>query len=87
MGRVFVDSCEKLNKISLGALAQRGIVCVIGPGTATGGGVAVVVHCVLYFQTPYTCGLELSQLTINKLTLYTYTLGLGVGFLVLHLTC
>ena len=54
MGRVFVDSCEKLNKISLGALAQRGIVCVFGPGTATGGGDAVVAHCVLYFQTPYS---------------------------------
>ena len=82
MGRVFVDSCEKLNKISLGTLAQRGIVCVFGPGTATGGGDAVVAHCVLYFQTPYTCGLELSQLIINRLALYTYTLGLGVGFLV-----
>ena len=82
MGGVFEDSCGQVKKISLGALAQRGIVCVFGPVTAAGGGDAV--GCVLYFQTPYMCGLELSQLITNKLALYIYTLKLGVGFLVLH---
>lgn len=80
MGGVFVDSCEKVKSLPLSTLTPRGIVCGFGADTVTRGGV-VVEHCVLYFQTLYICGLELSQLITNRLALYTYILGLGVGFL------